>query len=80
MLKQDKLNSPPSNSIIGKKSDEKAHKNSKNNLPVIDRGCQVLSTTLVISNFWKERKKIGILGKIVKTLGFLGIGKIIRDL
>ena len=40
----------------------------------------MLSTTLVISNFWKERKKIGILGKIVKTLGFLGIGKIIRDL
>ena len=28
----------------------------------------------------KKEKKIGILGKIVKTLGFLGIGKIIRDL
>ena len=63
ILKQDEHNSPLSNFIIGKKSD----KNSLNSLPVIDRSCQVLSLTLVISNFQIERKKkIGILGKIVK--------------
>ena len=53
---QDEHNLPLSNSIIGKKSDEKADKNSLNYLPVIDRSSQTLSMTLVISNFQKERK------------------------
>jgi len=75
MLKQDKLNSPPSNSVIGKKSDEKITYQSL--IEVVKRFQRHWSS--VISgkkeknrDFRENCKNIGLLRDRENNKGFLG--------